>query len=199
MFSQRTDSELGETLSPLRMEVTRTDHKLRRQMFSQNIPEMNPRAQKFTTNRKKKKLMEKRVRFLEHSQRYSTQPCTHTRKSPSRTVNAGANLLEKRSTGGAPGSVIRRRPPRATREQTPCVASACATYRTGSTVPPWFVEVEILSSEDTRFSSATPPGKGAVLSRSGPEWRDRERGGPIQNQADVSLLAIQKPVGAQCY
>uniref|UniRef100_A0A8D8FDW7 (northern house mosquito) hypothetical protein n=1 Tax=Culex pipiens TaxID=7175 RepID=A0A8D8FDW7_CULPI len=101
MFSQRTDSELGETLSPLRMEVTRTDHKLRRQMFSQNIPEMNPRAQKFTTNRKKKKLMEKRVRFLEHSQRYSTQPCTHTRKSPSRTVNAGANLLEKKGQPGA--------------------------------------------------------------------------------------------------
>lgn len=93
MFSQRTDSELGETLSPLRMEVTRTQ--LRRRMFSQNVPEMNPRAQKITTNRKKKtKLKEKRVRFLEYSQRYSTQPCTLTRKSPSRTVDAGANLLE---------------------------------------------------------------------------------------------------------
>lgn len=123
--------------------------------------------------------MEKRVRFLEHSQRYSTQPCTHTRKSPSRTVNAGANLLEKRSTGGAPGSVIRRRPPRATREQTPCVASACATYRTGSTVPPWFVEVEILSSEDTRFSSATPPERA-------PCCLAPARNGEIANAADRS-------------
>lgn len=140
------------------------------------------------------------MRFLEYSQHYSTQPCTLTRKSPSRTVDAAANLWKpQRSSVDAPGSVTRQDAQGDLfRVRAPCVASACAAPRTGSAVPPWFVEIAILSSEDTTsFSSAPRKGRRVASLRSGMERSRTRRADP--RQADVSLLAIQKSVGAQCY